>query len=141
MGTSAQHSVIASNAAPALVDGVQGRSVRGQSLFALALRELVRTPGAVVGLVLVGAIVLAAVLAPVVAPYDPIATVHDGIGDGPVCSALVRHRRPRPRHVQPRHLRCANLTLAGLDLGLDRLPLRTPLRHHRGLLTVAGSIR
>ena len=33
-----------------------------------------RTPGTVVGLVLVGAIVLAAVLAPVVAPYDPIAT-------------------------------------------------------------------
>ena len=74
MGTSAQRGVIASNAAPALVDGVQGRSVRGQSLFALAGRELMRTPGTVVGLVLVGAIVLAAVLAPVVAPYDPIAT-------------------------------------------------------------------
>ena len=48
--------------------------MRGQSLFALAGRELLRSPGTVVGLVLVGAIVLAAVLAPVVAPYDPIAT-------------------------------------------------------------------
>jgi peptide/nickel transport system permease protein len=74
VGTSAQHGVITTNAAPTLVDGVQGGAVRGQSLFALAGRELMRTPGTVVGLVLVGAIVLAAVLAPVVAPYDPIAT-------------------------------------------------------------------
>src|SRR5262245_21110516 len=55
-------------------DSALRRSEQGQSLFGEALREVLRTPGSVVGLILVGAIVLAAVLAPIVAPYNPIAT-------------------------------------------------------------------
>ena len=74
MGTSAEPGLIATSAAPALADRASAGSARGQSLFALAGRELLRTPGSVAGLVLIGAIVLAAVLAPVVAPYDPVAT-------------------------------------------------------------------
>ena len=39
-----------------------------------ALRRLIKRKGAVAGLIVIGAFILAALLAPLVAPYDPIAT-------------------------------------------------------------------
>jgi peptide/nickel transport system permease protein len=39
-----------------------------------ALRRLIKQPGAVVGLVIIAAFILIAVFAPLVAPYDPVAT-------------------------------------------------------------------
>lgn len=45
---------------------------RGESLAVLTLRELARNPGAVVGGLMLALIVLAALLAPLIAPYDPV---------------------------------------------------------------------
>ena len=75
-----------------------------------------RTPGAVVGLVLVGAIVLAGFLRRSLPPTIPDLDLHDRIRDGPVMLSTGSAPTPRPRHVQPGDLRCANLSLARLDL-------------------------
>ena len=48
-------------------------SVRGESLVTMTWRELVRNGGAVIGIAILAAIVLAAIFAPLIAPYDPIA--------------------------------------------------------------------
>lgn len=50
-----------------------GRAARSRGLTRDALRRMARNPGAVVGAMALTVIVLLAVLAPVVAPYDPIA--------------------------------------------------------------------
>jgi peptide/nickel transport system permease protein len=72
MGTSVQRGSAASVLAAA-ADG-SSSATTGQSVWRLARREFLRNPGAIVGLVAVGLIVLAAVLAPILAPFDPIAT-------------------------------------------------------------------
>src|SRR5688572_14384653 len=54
-------------------DAGLGVGVHGESPVRLTLRELARNPGAMLGAVILLAIVLMALFAPVLAPYDPIA--------------------------------------------------------------------
>ncbi|MEJ5915609.1 ABC transporter permease [Pseudokineococcus sp. 1T1Z-3] len=49
----------------------EGEDERGTSLWRGAWRRLRRDPGAIVGVVIVGLFVLVALLAPVIAPYEP----------------------------------------------------------------------
>ena len=48
------------------------QTARGESLAMLTLRELARNPGAVIGGLMLTAIVLAALFAPLIAPFDPV---------------------------------------------------------------------
>jgi len=68
----------AARAAPLL-----GRQVRSRGLVEDALRRLWRNPGAAIGVVVLAAMVLLAVFAPVVAPYDPIAQDSQAIRAAP----------------------------------------------------------
>src|SRR5687768_2697041 len=74
MGAAAKREAMIATAPVGAARGELTRLVRGQSLVRLAARELLRNPGAVAGLIAVGLIVLAALLAPLIAPFDPIAT-------------------------------------------------------------------
>jgi len=65
-------------ATPASPDGAPSRG-----LFVLAVRRLRRNRLAVVGLALVILLAIAAVFAPLVAPYDPIKQNYDIISEGP----------------------------------------------------------
>jgi peptide/nickel transport system permease protein len=56
---------------------------RGEGMLALTWRELRRNPGAVMGIVILAAIVVVAILAPRVAPYDPIALSPADSSQGP----------------------------------------------------------
>ena len=60
------------------------------------LRFIARDKKALVGLIVLGVLTVAAVLAPVVSPYDPNDMMFDMIGLA-VMGASARHRRPRPR--------------------------------------------
>jgi peptide/nickel transport system permease protein len=53
--------------------GALGQTVRGESLAAITLRELARNRGAMIGVVILVAIILMAIFAPIIAPFDPIA--------------------------------------------------------------------
>lgn len=55
-----------------LPDEVQRGALEANSLWRLTLRRLFRRPASIIGLVILGALVLVAILAPLVAPYDPI---------------------------------------------------------------------
>ncbi len=74
---------------------------RSNSLWRLTLRRLVQQRSAVIGLTILGFLLLVAVLAPVIAPYDPIAVL---IGVEPVkrreapCIHLLGCPRDRPQH-------------------------------------------
>lgn len=57
---------------PVLRDVGADSAVRTDGIVRRTLRELVRNPGGLIGLTLVGLVVLVAVLAPVLAPYDPL---------------------------------------------------------------------
>jgi peptide/nickel transport system permease protein len=50
-----------------------GQKVRGESLAAMTLRELARNRGAMIGVFILMAIILLAIFAPIIAPFDPIA--------------------------------------------------------------------
>ena len=59
------------------------RGAKPSGLTRDALRRLARSPSTVVGAIVLAAIVLLAVLAPVIAPYDPIAQDSQAIRAGP----------------------------------------------------------
>lgn len=65
-----------------------GELFRGTSLWRDAGRRLVRNPAALVGVFLIGSFVIAAALAPVIAPFDPTAG-----------SVLQRFEPPNPTHL------------------------------------------
>lgn len=50
-----------------------GQSARGESMAVLTWQELRRNPGAMIGLVILIAVVAMAILAPVITPFDPVA--------------------------------------------------------------------
>ncbi len=60
-----------------------GQSARGESMAVLTWRELQRNAGALSGIVILVAIVLMAILAPVIAPYDPVALSPVDSSQGP----------------------------------------------------------
>jgi peptide/nickel transport system permease protein len=70
---------------------VEGRTeVRAsRGLWSDALRRLLRNGPGLVGLVLISIFVLAALLAPVIAPYDPIAGQLDDRINGPILKNLM----------------------------------------------------
>lgn len=78
------------------------RSGRSENLWVVALRRLFRQRSAIIGMIILGALTLVAIFAPVIAPYDPI---HVLIGEEPV-----KRRDPPCIHVlgcpedQPQHL-------------------------------------
>ena len=109
-----------------------------------------RTPAFVAGIVIVGTVLGLAVLAPVIAPYDPTKQDLQHILQNPVEDALARHRPARSRRVvahalRPRGSTCVSAFLAVLlpflhrdDAGRIARLLR-PLRrhaHHRGSPTI-----
>ena len=93
-----------------------------------ALRRLFKRKGAVVGLVVIAAFIL---LALVRAADRALRSDRDQLVAGAqaaVGAALVRHRRSRPRHFRPRHLWRARLADGGRDLGRDRAVHRRAAR-------------
>ena len=79
------------SAAPSLADGRLRSAApeRGQSLASLAGRELRRNGGAMAGAVILVAIVLAALAAPIVVPYDPIAIAPSASAEPPSLAHLM----------------------------------------------------
>ena len=92
------------------------RSRKGSSLWRDALRYLLRQRSAIVGMVILGALVLVAIFAPLIAPYDPVIPM----SDIPAEKELARVRTPPCVHLlgcspdQPQHI-------LGLDSNLRDL--------------------
>ena len=74
----------------------------GNSLWRLTLRRLFRQKSAVVGMILLGALLLSALFAPLIAPYDPeqplIGIENVGKRDGP-CIHLLGCPSDQPQHI------------------------------------------
>src|SRR5262245_26276052 len=67
-------------------EGVLERKGKPSSLSADALRRLRRNPGAVAGAIVLTVLVFSAVLAPVIAPHDPIEQDSQAIRAQPSCN-------------------------------------------------------
>ena len=67
-------------------------AVRPLSPAQLARRRFLHRPVAVGGLVVIVVFVLVAVLAPLIAPYDPVATSWTAVRKAPSAGALDGHR-------------------------------------------------
>ena len=102
-------------AAPVAIDAASD-----ESPAARAWRRLRRRKSAMFGLVVIAALVLLALLAPLIAPYDPAAAELEPRAQAAVVAQLARHRRVGPRPVVPRDLRCPRLADGGRRLDLDR---------------------
>lgn len=71
------------NASAQAVAAIAPPRVRPASLRANVLRRLLRRPAAVIGLVVVVIFIVAALAAPLIAPYDPIATSFSAVRKAP----------------------------------------------------------
>ena len=67
-----------------------------------------------------GAIVVMAVAAPAIAPYEPLKSDFRAHAEAADESALVRHRPDRPRYAEPRDLRQPRLAHRGVRRGAVR---------------------
>lgn len=78
------------------------RSGRSENLWVVALRRLFRQRSAIIGMIILGALTLVAIFAPVIAPYDPI---HVLIGEEPVkrrdspCIHVLGCSKDQPQHL------------------------------------------
>ena len=84
---------------------------------------------------------LIAILAPLLAPYDPSQTELPRAPQGAIGPVLARHRRNRPRHPLARDLWRAGLALCRRRLGADRACHRRAGRARRPAGSAAGSTR
>ena len=84
-------------------------------------------------------VILAAIFAPLLAPYGPNVQDLHAINAGPSSAALAGHRRPRPRHPEPAHLGCPDLPARHLrDRRRSPLVIAIPLGPGRRLLPGRG---
>jgi peptide/nickel transport system permease protein len=88
--------------APILKDAGRARKVQSASLWRMALRRLFRRRSSIIGMTVLSILVLTAIFAPLIAPYDPI---QDLIGKEDVkrreapCIHLLGCPADRPQHI------------------------------------------
>ncbi len=69
------------------------------SLWRNALRHLLKKRSAVTGLIMLGALILVAIFAPVIAPYDPSKILDDAKRNTPPCIHLLGCPADQPQHL------------------------------------------
>ena len=113
-----------------------------QLSFTMRLQKVGLNPTLLAGLVLLALVVLAAIAAPLLTPYDPIA---QNLGEAfkPPLSPepYSRHRQFRPRHLEPHRLQHAARPPDRPVLGPVSVHLRQPDGHRHRATWVAGSTR
>ncbi len=83
-------------------EGLQTTGMQGASLWQVALRRLFRQRSSIIGLIMLGSLVLMAIFAPVIAPYDPeqvLIGIEDVSRREPPCIHLLGCDPARPQHL------------------------------------------